>query len=68
MKFRVTLRYPDGAEISRPPDIEVEALPPIGTVMHILGMDFIVNGLNLDVRGNGYTGYTVQLKGLHSIN
>jgi hypothetical protein len=62
MGIRVTLRYPDGAEVGKPPDIVVDALPPLGSEINILSVVFVVDQVSLMVRGNGDTYYTVRLR------
>ncbi len=42
-------------------DFEVETLPPIGTEVSVVGHKFRVDGIFLDIRGNGQSSYIVQL-------
>jgi hypothetical protein len=62
MGFRVTLRYPDGAEVGKPPDVVVDALPPIGSEVNIMSETYLVEQVSLGVRGNGDAFYTVRLR------
>jgi hypothetical protein len=63
MGFRVTLRYPDGGEIGSPSDVEVDALPPIGAEVNIVGRPWTVGQISLSVPGDGKGYYTVVLHG-----
>lgn len=55
MSISLELHYPDGSDehLRLRTNIKVDALPPVGTLISMVGNRFTVSKLFLDVRGNG---------------